>query len=106
MPDGTMTPPEIATRISSQEVRAPEPQNFTPLPELGKPTMTEPPHQEPTDTAEVDKLMELLGQQKNTAVRPPLVSELPVTPKTEKKPQGFIARIIEWIKNLFKNLFR
>jgi len=98
----TMTgfaPPRVETKAA---------QNYTPSPEFGKPTMTEPPkYSEPTDTANVDELMaQILGQKKNTEVISSPISKLPIITKTENKPQGLLAQIIEWFKTTFRNLFR
>ncbi|MFH0979513.1 MAG: hypothetical protein V1803_01035 [Candidatus Roizmanbacteria bacterium] len=99
---------DSAIGIRPPEIKAPEPQNFTPLPEFGRPTMAEPPRfEEPTTTPQIDKLMaDILAQGKVKNPEEAVNQVKKNLPKEVKKPQGFIARIIEWIKNLFRNLFK
>lgn len=103
--------PDSAMRIPPPEIRVPEPQkNFTPLPEFRKPVNTEPPKfKEPTtaDNPEMDKLLaDILAQGKSKNPQEAVRQVEKNLPVETKKSQGFIAKIVEWIKNLFRNLFR
>ena len=51
-------------------------------------------------------MAQILGQKKNTEVISSPISKLPIITKTENKPQGLLAQIIEWFKTTFRNLFR
>jgi len=99
--------PPIGFAPSRIEIAKPS-QNFTPLPEFERPTMTEPPkYEKPTDTVEVDKLMAQIMNQKVPKNPQEVVSQIEKKiPQEVKKSQGFIAQIIEWFKTTFRNLFR
>ena len=83
--------------------------NYTPLPDFGKPDITEPPKYEEQSMAippdmppELKKVMEQIQAE---AVKGKEQAEVLPQVKT-KKPQGFWAQLIEAIKNFFRNLFR
>ncbi|MBI5122665.1 hypothetical protein HZA75_02280 [Candidatus Roizmanbacteria bacterium] len=98
--------PDIMAGFAPPRVEATKsPQNFTPLPEFKKPTMTEPPkYSEPTDTANVDELMAQIMKEKPKKPQE-VVSQIEKEIPQEKKPQGFWAKIKDAIENFFRKLF-
>ena len=104
--------PDSVIGIRPPEIKVPEPQNFTPLPEFGKPAMAEPPkYTEPTvtslqDKALADKLMAEILNQGPAKKSQEVVSQVEKNlPTGVKNPQG----LIEWIKSLwtsFLNWFK
>lgn len=86
-----------------------EQRNFTPLPDFGKPDITEPPkYEEPSMTAPPDmsdmppELQKVMKDIQAEAIKGKGQAEVLPEVKTEK-PQSFLAKIVEWIKNFFRN---
>jgi len=100
--------PDIGIGFAPPRVESKMPQNFTPLPEFQKPTMTKPPsYQEPTTTPQIDQLMaDILAQGKAENPQTAIKQVEKKLPQEVKKPQGFWVQLKEKIKNFFRNLFR
>ncbi len=86
---------------------APRQRNYTPLPEFGEPTMTEPPkYKEPTmtnnDKQLTDQLMAQIMNQEGPKKPQEITSQIAKNIPQEKKSQGFWAKILEWFRNIFR----
>ncbi|MEK7633854.1 MAG: hypothetical protein AAB437_03355 [Patescibacteria group bacterium] len=100
--------PEIVTGFVPPRVEAAKPsQNFTPLPEFGRPTITEPPpkYGEPTasmsseDKALTDRLMAQIMDKPEPKKPQTVTSQIEKNiPKEAKK--SLAVKIIEWFSNL------
>jgi len=108
-----LSSPDSAIGIRPTEIKAPERQNFTRLPEFQKPTITElPKYEEPTMTVSpqdkelTDQLLAKIMNQEKPKKPQEVISQIEKKISQEKKSQGFLAQIIEWFKTTFKNLFR
>jgi len=101
----SLSSPDSAVGIAPPlEVKPPpEPQNFTPLPEFGKPTITEPPkYSEPTTTdPKIDQLMaNIMSQAGATNPKDAAKAVEQSLPAEIKKKPGLIVQIIQWLFNL------
>jgi len=99
---------ETMTRFVPPRVETKAPQNYTPLPEFGRPTMSEPPkYVEPTtamlpqDKALTDRLMAQI-MEKPKSKSQEVVPQIEKRNLQEKKTQGFFEKILEWFRNLFR----
>ncbi len=102
--------PDIGIRLPPPRVEVPKlPQNFTSLPEYGRPTTTESPqYRKPntTESPEIDRLMEqILAQGKDHNPQAAIKQVEENLPQETKKPQGFWVQLKEAIKNFFKKWF-
>lgn len=106
--------PDIGIRLAPPHIEvAGPPQNFTPLPEFNKPTMTEPSeYKDPTasmspeDKALTDKLMAQIMHQEGPQKPQEVISQIEKKIPQEKKSQGFWAQLITAIQDFFRNIFR
>jgi len=92
-----IAPPEIK--------EMPKLKNFTPLSESNEPVTNK---LSPGDTAEVNELMKLLGQQQNNpqeAVKQ-IEKDIPNIPPEMKKSEGFWTVFFESLRDFLKNLFK
>lgn len=89
------------------------PINYTPLPEFGRPTITEPPRYEdpttsmsPQDEELANRLISQIMDKKAPKKQDEIIPHVEKNISQENKSQGFLAKIIERLKTTFRNLFR